>query len=466
MWINLKPYIEQAHSPIATPYTIGISSSKDFIDQKRNLVKLKPGYRNSIKVLVHQLVSTSTEFDEQEINVRRCKLPQEADTFKFLQSYTRTGCEFECAAKKALHFCKCQPWYYPNNFTGTPICDMFGGNCFDKIMSNETNYKHCSANCLEDCHETSSMTILTNIFPLDIDDLCKEGNSFHQYFMKTYKQHFAFQSYKTLVDGKCLPDLAMSLSNGSLCKDYVAKYVAFVGIDSPSRSVMSLKRDKKYSFNDKLGTIGGTLGLILGVSLTSIVEVLFLVIDLIVSGYNQIRGKVKGKDKTSQSERIKQVLSNSNSTKDLVQQNRIDIVNQREQIMKLNVRPNVIIFCVQSVSQLLAYPTFYQFQDLTEYLIKLVKKLLEAPNPFQIPKEEIEGAENFVYSSLEISTPTEMDSSPIENCLEPLSDQQNQIFQNQADIQCNKNLLQNVHVCIIYYTYGLLIASFMKIVFS
>ena len=57
------------------------------------------------------------------------------------REYTRVGCEFECAAKKARKFCQCIPWNYPNNFTFYPMCNMFSGHCFDQIMSDETSYK-------------------------------------------------------------------------------------------------------------------------------------------------------------------------------------------------------------------------------------------------------------------------------------------------------------------------------------
>ena len=29
------------------------------------------------------------------------------------------------------------PWFYPNDFTEVPMCDMFAAKCFDDIMSND-----------------------------------------------------------------------------------------------------------------------------------------------------------------------------------------------------------------------------------------------------------------------------------------------------------------------------------------
>ena len=68
-------------------------------------------------------------------------MPYEVEGFVFTNNYTRAGCELECAAKLASRVCRCIPWYLPNNFTAFPMCDMFGGHCFDKILTDESNYK-------------------------------------------------------------------------------------------------------------------------------------------------------------------------------------------------------------------------------------------------------------------------------------------------------------------------------------
>ena len=281
MWVNTKPYTSQLYSPTAVPYTVGISSTKSLIDQKRNLIHIKPGYQISIKVLP-KIVETTTDFNALDMDVRKCKLGHETDGFNFLLEYTRAGCEFECAAAKAMTFCKCIPWYYANSFEDSPMCDMFGGFCFDKIMSEETNYKKCSTHCLEECEEMA-LTVLPSIFPLDIDDICMDGSFFYLKFKHSFRQHFAFQSYKTIVEEGSVPDLASSFSNGSFCKHYILSYISLVSVESPTSSVIKSKREKRISFNDQLGTIGGTLGLFTGMSLLSMVEVLFFFLSLIMA---------------------------------------------------------------------------------------------------------------------------------------------------------------------------------------
>ena len=51
MWLNMKPYTDQSNKFMATKYTIGISDKKNFIDQQRDMIHLKPGHHLMIKVM-------------------------------------------------------------------------------------------------------------------------------------------------------------------------------------------------------------------------------------------------------------------------------------------------------------------------------------------------------------------------------------------------------------------------------
>ena len=117
--------------------------------------------------------------------------------------------------------------------------------------------------------------------PLDVEDTCKLGNFMNQHLEHSFSKHFAFEAYETLVEGGSLPDLQNSFTNGSLCKNYVRNFVSFVSVSSPTTSVMKTVRDKRFTFNDQLGTIGGTLGLFTGMSVLSMIEVFFFAIVLV-----------------------------------------------------------------------------------------------------------------------------------------------------------------------------------------
>ena len=118
------------------------------------------------------------------------------------------------------------------------MCEMFGGYCFESIMSDDTYYKKCPAECLADCQETA-YTVLPSSVPIDLESVCKKGGFYYQYFEQNFNKHFAFYSYKVLVEGGgSIPDLMTSFTNGSMCKDYVKDYIVFVSVQSPSTNII------------------------------------------------------------------------------------------------------------------------------------------------------------------------------------------------------------------------------------
>ena len=57
--------------------------------------------------------------------------------------------------------------------------------------------------------------------------------------------------------------------------------MSFVSVESPTSLVIMTKRDKAMSFYDKLGVVGGTFGLFVGMSLLSFGEIAILLLELI-----------------------------------------------------------------------------------------------------------------------------------------------------------------------------------------
>ena len=144
-----------------------------------------------------------------------------------INNYTRTGCEYECAVAKAVELCQCLPWYITSNFTDITMCDMFGGHCFQHVISDVSSYKKCPDLCVEDCKGTP-LTIVTSYLPINTNVACKKGGFLHEHFLAYSRQHFAFDNYKSLINGDGeIPNLGKSLANGSLCSSYVRNFVVY-----------------------------------------------------------------------------------------------------------------------------------------------------------------------------------------------------------------------------------------------
>ena len=288
MWINMKPFTNQVYGPKHISYTIGVTAKNTFFDQKNSLHELRPGYQTTIHV-VPKILRSSTDFDSLELKKRKCKLPHESYGFNYFHKYSRKACETECSLRKATAFCQCLPWYIPNNFTSLPMCDMFGGFCFNKIMSNEVYYKKCKLECLPNCRETS-LAIWQRTFPLNVEELCKDNTYFDKFFKQNFQKIFAFEQYRILVQEQRIPDIAASLSNGSLCMDYLRRYVSFVSVESPTTSVSISKLEKRLSFYDQLGIIGGNLAICVGMSLMSIFELVLFIYIVFKSATHDLNG--------------------------------------------------------------------------------------------------------------------------------------------------------------------------------
>ena len=338
--INLKPH---SFTDKPASITLGVSPLEASIDQKRNVIELLPGYQTFVTV-TPQLVDTDDAFDSFSVEARKCKFVHETDEMplNLLNSYTRVGCEFECAAERAALLCKCMPWYYTNeNYTRTPICDMFGGYCFDQIVSNIIYYKMCKVECLEDCHYTS-LSMWHSTVPLEVQEICKDGTFFDIFFKKNFQRLFAFENYQMLVQKQSTLDIAKSLRNGSLCSTYVNNYVSFVSIESPTKSVTKSHRDQRKFFIDKLGTIGGTLGVSAGMSVLSMAEVVVFVYILlmgIVLDTKQLWKKVVSyRRKTVHVAKKKSVPLNHMVKVDLE-----DILEGQQEIQKLYVSRSMLL---------------------------------------------------------------------------------------------------------------------------
>ena len=339
-WINMKPYSNQLYGPTALPYTVGVTAKNTFIDQKTMIHKLRPGYHTTLHI-VPKILETTSAFNDLDLDIRKCKLPHETAGFRFFQEYSQKACEIECSARKAMSFCRCLPWFLPNNFTSIPMCDVFGGYCFNEIMSNIIYYKKCKKECLEDCQEIS-LAMWHRSVPLNTEELCKDSTYFDDFFLKNFQKLFVFENYQMLVKEQSTLDLALSLSNGSLCMRYINKYIAFVSVESPTKSVTKSHRDQRKFFIDKLGIIGGTLGVSAGMSVLSMIEVIVFVYIILNGIFHDIWWLWKKMLSYSKGEKIIKKASSDPKTKSLIKKDvdKDELEEDQQEILKIYVSTN------------------------------------------------------------------------------------------------------------------------------
>jgi hypothetical protein len=79
-------------------------------------------------------------------NVRKCYFEDETSSLKFHKRYSQANCFLECSLENAqsqlskYNYRKCTPWYFPNNFKESVICDPWGAMLISKGMQ-DLKYK-------------------------------------------------------------------------------------------------------------------------------------------------------------------------------------------------------------------------------------------------------------------------------------------------------------------------------------
>ena len=281
MLLMMKPRISLPYSDGFTTYSLGISTSLDSIDQKLNVMDLEPGLHTVFSV-TPQFIQTTEEFRDLPFYSRKCKLPHETIWLKSFKNYSRTACEHECAFMKAVSLCKCAPWYYRNDSSTVPICEMYGGYCFNRIMSTRKFYKACPKECLEDC-DGMQLSWEKSFRPININKICKRGSVLFEFLKKSENQHFSQNYYNrwklATEDYRQFEELHKIMKDGNMsdhyvtqCMEYVEKYIAIVTIETPTNVVTLTLRDVEASFAEKVAIFGGEIGLFTGFTFFSIIE--------------------------------------------------------------------------------------------------------------------------------------------------------------------------------------------------
>ena len=181
--------------------------------------------------------------------------------------------------------CQCLPWDMIRNDTiyDYELCDYGGNKCFWEKMQyakyNEEMDRKCF--CLADC-ENVKYSHFATLKPNEMKDC-------------SYTIPYELGSFKALVISKMLTPMknisSWSKLEESLLKDYCKSLgekittndLAVLDIRLEGPTYMTLKRSLKVTFADKLGSIGGTLGLFSGFSLLAIMELIHWIFRIFLS---------------------------------------------------------------------------------------------------------------------------------------------------------------------------------------
>ncbi|GJQ80853.1 hypothetical protein Trydic_g14114 [Trypoxylus dichotomus] len=195
---------------------------------------MRPGVEARIVIKPNKVDSTDT-LKHIDIEKRQCFFPEER-FLQFYRTYTEKNCKLECQANRTLKSCNCVPYFLPKNRT-TRICGKKQDNCvkdIKAIMEKPTMTTECD--CLPSCFEISySKSHSSNILSLKTrpkDDIIK--NESLEYFVSNMAIFHFFYTDSTFTQKI---------------------------------------KGEIYGFSEFLSNTGGLLGLFLGFSFLSAVEI-------------------------------------------------------------------------------------------------------------------------------------------------------------------------------------------------
>ncbi|KAG5683736.1 hypothetical protein PVAND_013001 [Polypedilum vanderplanki] len=208
---------------------------------------LEFGRRKQVTLMIKTYKSTD-ELKKYLPEKRGCYFEGERQ-LKFFKSYTKAHCDFECMTNYTLEVCGCVKFSMPRT-KGTPICDIDKGDCYYNAMlqwpsNHENSHKPC--NCLETC--------------------------------SSIKYSILYERNSQLNDFTG-PSPVANTKGGTY---------SFFSIRSRNHVIDEYENFAAYRLQNFVADFGGLLGLFLGCSIISLVELIYFCI-------NGIYKKIKHQD--------------------------------------------------------------------------------------------------------------------------------------------------------------------------
>ena len=265
----------------------------------RKNIRIRAGYDNLIG-LSGTVVHADGSVDGINPTDRNCFFSHESP-LKFHKKYSQTNCLLECQMEYVKNLTivsgsYCTPWYLPKiDDTGSAMCDPWDSLNFTTLMRNVPD-KACNK-CLPDCNAThyqSSVTALPfrscdeknlgvsffcNFDSRDTPDPPIFGDQVRQEYETQEKFNGTVPNYITVKSNfrSVIPRGTSPIFTRNAGKTYDAyqKDFATVQIYFESPTVFQFFRRARMTWTDFLSQIGGLLGLCIGFSFCSLVEIIY-----------------------------------------------------------------------------------------------------------------------------------------------------------------------------------------------
>ncbi|KAL5289998.1 hypothetical protein ACFFRR_009784 [Megaselia abdita] len=215
-----------------------------------------------------KIITTSDGLKHYEPARRQCYFQNER-YLRYFKLYTQVNCELECLANHTLSKCGCVKFSMPRN-ASTPVCGPSNIKCYndaeDELLEHEfreglktskENYRgETKCNCLPAC---TTIAYDAEISQAEYD----------------FRSQFRAYKYFDYLDKN--PDMQM----------------ARLSIFFKENQFLTSKRSELYGTTDFLANVGGLLGLFMGVSTLSFVELVYFCTVRLITNLKMRKKKLK-----------------------------------------------------------------------------------------------------------------------------------------------------------------------------
>ena len=256
--------------------------------------EIMAGHRNIITLTATKLDADESleDLDETE---RKCRFPDETDVMKIHKQYTYDNCIFECG----LFFAQnnsvngCIPWYFPSAEDEILICDPWQTAEFLKLMAEvpEENCKYCLADCSATLYQPFLVPVplsKCDSYNFGVSKYCDyknkyflppkkyDGQILEEYQARQMNASFlnSFQS-TTRTHAKVIPGGDVFTQSTKTYEAY-ERDIAIVRIFFQKSTVLQIGSQPRMTWIDYFSTVGGLLGLVLGMGIISFIEVIWV----------------------------------------------------------------------------------------------------------------------------------------------------------------------------------------------
>ena len=189
-----------------------------------------------------------------------------SDYYKFLiglnRTYRQQDCFDLCLQKKIVENCSCYDMNYPMVYNSTP-CKLDKSNCTQnvyKLFKNNKIDDSCLEQCPLECESIKYDVVLSNNVVLS-----KQG----------------YELFKIPIDY-----LVNMNGEFNLTYEEMKQRFLFLNIYYSELSYIKISETPKTSIIDLLSNLGGTLGLFVGISFLSFIEIVEIILEIIFISFN------------------------------------------------------------------------------------------------------------------------------------------------------------------------------------